>query len=445
MGRYTRLRGIGESAPMLMPMAHARWLTACVVFIYASMSVAEDAGLSSQLQGDGEGGVTFDEISVFLVNSNAAVQPGRSRRGCELICARAPTCKSYSYRAKDKTCVVSQDALTYDPDFVFNAKAEHSTTPNVYHTFEGLTYRTTGWLKSTGKKFDECKELCSKAASCKAFSYRKHDRTCMLSNSGIEYKADFSYYEKNTPKTVPRAATKSVGPVPTQAPVEKVVPPTEKPEVIKLEVKEKAEQKTASKIKDKVEKVVKENNDKAKAIDERKTKAIEQEKQKAEGHLADVEEKFKKHTEEMMAKEKNRAKIRFANKELTTKNEERAKQMKEDEEQGQKNISEIKKKAKDKVRNAKKEAMRMASVEGRKLALAASLKKAQAEINDAAVSEAEAKKTREKERTRAAVLREREAKSEQAIHSEIDQKKTIAGASREVDLKRSMKEAKMAV
>ena len=127
----------------------------------------------------------------------------------------ASSCKSYSYNAEKKLCVASQDALSYDQDFVFYAKKEGhmdansklfpilhapSTLTNFafaapgaagYHEpFPGLTYKPSGWTKLSGKTLADCMALCSKghlsaSSICHTLWLPESCLTCSVSHSDI--------------------------------------------------------------------------------------------------------------------------------------------------------------------------------------------------------------------------------------------------------------------
>jgi len=93
----------------------------------------------------GAEGVTYDAISGMMLESHGTVVKNESKDRCQLMCSEckssspsetsrhvhltkccppsAATCKSFSYSESGKVCVVSDDALTYDPAFIFEAKA----------------------------------------------------------------------------------------------------------------------------------------------------------------------------------------------------------------------------------------------------------------------------------------------------------------------------------
>merc|ERR1712100_75530 len=193
----------------MMRATRNRRLAAGLFFVYLSLSVAEDAAVSEQSQDmaghmevSGTDSVTYDAIEGMMLESHGTVVKNETKDRCQLMCSESAKCKSFSYSESGKVCVVSDDSLTYDPAFVFEAKAipeDKVHTKEEFHSFEGLTYKPEGWSKISGKTIAQCKALCSKAAACKAFSYRQRDESCLLSEKGIEYSSKFTYYEKNKP------------------------------------------------------------------------------------------------------------------------------------------------------------------------------------------------------------------------------------------------------
>lgn len=149
---------------------------------------------------DSDGGsaqITYAAVPGFALQQGATSVAGKDKDGCAAVCTGEPTCKSFSYDAKAQTCLWSVDALNFDPAFVMKTKAHHSSNAfKEWRTFEGLTYRATGWLKATGKTLDQCEDLCKKSTSCEALSYREEDMVCLLSPKGVHYAPDYTYYEK---------------------------------------------------------------------------------------------------------------------------------------------------------------------------------------------------------------------------------------------------------
>merc|ERR1712216_350737 len=110
------------------------------------------------------------------------------------------TCKSFSYMKSRKMCIVSSNSLSYDPEFTLHTKRQDggkNTKKKLWRSFPGLTLKSSGWLKSRDKSKKECAALCKKAKTCKAWSYRRRDRLCLVSGGGLEYSPGFTYYEKN--------------------------------------------------------------------------------------------------------------------------------------------------------------------------------------------------------------------------------------------------------
>merc|ERR1712100_487822 len=134
MGKLRRL-----PCSSMMRATRNRRLAAGLFFVYLSLSVAEDAAVSEQSQDmaghmevSGTDSVTYDAIEGMMLESHGTV-------------------------VKNEAKAIPEDKVH---------------TKEEFHSFEGLTYKPEGWSKISGKTIAQCKALCSKAAACKAFSYR---------------------------------------------------------------------------------------------------------------------------------------------------------------------------------------------------------------------------------------------------------------------------------
>merc|ERR1711988_537503 len=205
MGRISDLIGVG-AVRARMRVARLVCFTLCLVAVGFCTMVAEGEA-DSEVEELKESKVTtlkYHKISGFALHASATTVKGKDITGCQAECTGQPSCRSFSYRAEDKTCLWSTDSLNFDPDFIMMTKAMHSNKKK-YRVFQGLTYRSKGWLKSDGKTKKECEDLCTKSSSCKALSYRRKDMMCLLSGKGITYSPEFNYYEKSglSVKTMP--------------------------------------------------------------------------------------------------------------------------------------------------------------------------------------------------------------------------------------------------
>merc|ERR1711939_285511 len=235
-----------------------RWRQYLVVIfavIAAMHGTAEGSELGSALVEElrPEGAeMAFRVIAGFAMRSGATVLPNKSKPACENACLQEKECRSFSYRLKDKTCIWSTSSLTFDPDFMFASKTSQSEN-RMYRNFAGMSYRTQGWTIISGKDQGGCEAMCTNAKGCKAYSFRKRDKLCLLGPKGIVYSQDFNYYERRGlsytpfPMLPPGAKFSCKGSLcggpPPPPPVEN---PTENPAVKAMEGAEKARMKVAA-------------------------------------------------------------------------------------------------------------------------------------------------------------------------------------------------------
>merc|ERR1711959_365563 len=187
---------MGSQPRMRMRAAHFVLAAICV----AQMTFGEEQGdmvtVEDEERRGGHAQVSYGgKITGMALREDSTKLDNTELKACQDACTAETTCKSVSYRARDKTCLWSIDSLSYDPDFVMMTKAKTSATKK-YRTFEGLTYRAKGWLKLDGKTKDECENEGTKSAKCNALSYRKRDMMCLLAPKAVSYAPDFNYYEK---------------------------------------------------------------------------------------------------------------------------------------------------------------------------------------------------------------------------------------------------------
>lgn len=184
----------------------------------------------------------------------------------------------------------STSSLNFDPDFVIMTKAQHSKKKK-WRTIRGLTGRSDGWVKETGKTKDQCKKVCQKSTTCLAFSYRSKDLLCLLSTEGIEYSVKWNHYEKSGQKRKKVRFTRQGGPT----------MPKKKKKVQTLAAKKT--EKTAEEVKS----LIHLERDKLKLAKERIEKA-EKKKAKAEKSVQDEKEKSEKRVK--IAKQKDTAELK---------------------------------------------------------------------------------------------------------------------------------------
>merc|ERR1712086_72295 len=123
-----------------------------------------------------------------------------TREECRGMCSPDKSCKSYSWRPKDRSCVTSPKALDYDPNYDLNVKAKESRTAGKYRKFEGLIYKDTAFNKViVGGDEESCQKACNDKSTCAAYSFStrlKNAKQCFLSPKAIDYSEHFTYYEK---------------------------------------------------------------------------------------------------------------------------------------------------------------------------------------------------------------------------------------------------------
>merc|ERR1711871_35306 len=169
----------------------------------AGGDAAADAGLK-RMMNMGVGG--YQVINNFMVAPQTATQRAKvtSREGCESICDGHRDCNSFSYRAGDKRCLWSKEALHYDSKSAYYMKLTKMTDSGEmkptgkYHRFENILYHPKGWEKVVGDQFG-CETLCSSMGRCGGFSYKPYTQECFLAGDGVKYDTDFNYYERNMP------------------------------------------------------------------------------------------------------------------------------------------------------------------------------------------------------------------------------------------------------
>merc|ERR1712166_548557 len=145
---------------------------------------------------------SYRAIGGFKMSAGATDHTGKvaSREECRGMCSPDKSCKSYSWRPKDKSCVTSPKALDYDPNYDLNVKAKESRTAGKYRKFEGLIYKDTAFNKViVGGDEESCQKACNDKSTCAAYSFStrlKNAKQSFLSPKAIDYSEHFTYYEK---------------------------------------------------------------------------------------------------------------------------------------------------------------------------------------------------------------------------------------------------------
>merc|ERR1712159_587766 len=141
---------------------------------------------------------SYHAFNGFLVEgSKSVVRKGKPQ--CEELCNRNVECRSYSFRQRDNTCVISKKSLRYNPSWEFYArglKPDHTgklIDSNRFHGFPGMF--ADGFETKHDVDKEECRETCEANPRCRSYSFRKHTKSCILSNSGVQYNPEYVYYE----------------------------------------------------------------------------------------------------------------------------------------------------------------------------------------------------------------------------------------------------------
>merc|ERR1711959_350036 len=159
----------------------------------------------------GPGG--YHRIKNFMLSHHSHKAEVKSRIGCQNVCDQHKNCKSFSYRAGDKRCYWSEEALKYSSKFQFSMKVTKMDDmgkmkpTGEYKEFDNLMMKEKGWRKITAGR-GGCRDLCNKMDKCGAFSYREFDNLCLLSGDTVKYDTDFNYYERNPIPKKKKVATK---------------------------------------------------------------------------------------------------------------------------------------------------------------------------------------------------------------------------------------------
>jgi len=151
-------------------------------------------------------GTGYTVIPNFVVSHLAKKVEVKSRVGCENVCDQHRTCRSFSYRAGDKRCLWSEEALKYHSQWTFFMKITKMNDmgqmkpTGEYKRFDNIYFNEKGWRKVVAGKAG-CQDLCNKMNKCGSYSYREMNNMCLLSDDAVRYDTDFNYYEReNLPK-----------------------------------------------------------------------------------------------------------------------------------------------------------------------------------------------------------------------------------------------------
>jgi len=156
----------------------------------------------------------FHEVPNFVVAHRSFRVEVKSRIGCQNVCQQHDSCRSFSYRAGDKRCLWSKEALKYDSKFVFYMKVTKMNDmgkmipTGQYKRFDNFAYREKGWQKIVAG-MSGCRDFCNKMEKCGSFSFREHDTLCLLSDDSVKYDTDWNYYERNMPKKKKKKSLKA--------------------------------------------------------------------------------------------------------------------------------------------------------------------------------------------------------------------------------------------
>jgi len=147
----------------------------------------------------------YQKIPNFVVGHRSHKVDVKSRVGCQNVCDQHKNCRSFSYRAGDRRCMWSEEALHYDSRFSFFMKVSkmddmgRMKPTGEYKQFDNFRYKVKGWREIVSGK-NGCQDLCNKMNRCGSFSWREHDNLCLLADDSVKYDTDFDYYERNFPK-----------------------------------------------------------------------------------------------------------------------------------------------------------------------------------------------------------------------------------------------------
>jgi hypothetical protein len=113
---------------------------------------------------------------------------------CELKCSMDPGCKSFSFCATKRSCLIAPLALGYRPDSVFYAKQKGS---DEYVMYPGMFEAIKSSPVVHDKTLTECRTGCDTlGVQCAGFSFRANKGACAYTSESLHYDKEWSYHEK---------------------------------------------------------------------------------------------------------------------------------------------------------------------------------------------------------------------------------------------------------
>merc|ERR1712072_824656 len=123
----------------------------------------------------------------------------KSKSDCTSLCNQYMACKSYSYSFKEKKCIWSPQAVTYDAEWRFYSKTtnQNGAPDGSYHMFPGMKFLEPTTDIEKNKSLQECQYSCTKELGCNSFSYSEPHKECARSGQKVGYTSEWEYYEKD--------------------------------------------------------------------------------------------------------------------------------------------------------------------------------------------------------------------------------------------------------
>merc|ERR1712227_723538 len=113
-------------------------------------------------------GAGFAWIPNFVMKHMAQELNVKSQAACEAVCIKHDDCRSYSYRAKDKLCVWSIQALQYHYDWAFYTKVHEMDAfgkmkhGGKYRKFDGIITKSQDTNVTKTKPFRSARNCATK-------------------------------------------------------------------------------------------------------------------------------------------------------------------------------------------------------------------------------------------------------------------------------------------
>merc|ERR1711988_137526 len=313
MGDRRRMR----AAPLVIAM--------CLAYLSFGETETVEMALVSEIHESKEevdSQVGYNRVPGLFLRNGATTSKGKDLASCRLGCTADAKCRSFSYNPKSKECLISNEALRFDPDFLMETKAKRSKVKK-FRKFPGLFYRYEGWLKVTGQTLSQCEAKCASSDKCNALCYRSKDMTCLLSPKGVSFEENFTYYMKKGIQTKTMPLKKDAGP--------RKAPEKKKPSKAK-EAKKKedgavkalmsAEQAKLADANKEIDRAKKMEADAKAEVNKEKAKMkgdVDKAKAKAKDKLQKDEKKFEKKEEKKLKDKTNTMKLQFASAEMKQK------------------------------------------------------------------------------------------------------------------------------